>query len=189
MKRRTKLLKQWLRRVPGIMPARRRVLRKARNSTAMRRMVQKVFAVDTASAVPVDVTAGRVIGGVGTESLPVVLVVVVGADVDTLEEVVDETARLQLLSAGFRPVIVTDVDAFAAIRRYGYPVELLIDREAWAAQSQSGLWEEYVRDRIGLLFATYRATASVSAGPTGFDDAARLLLSAIRSAGAVAPSE
>jgi hypothetical protein len=169
------------------MPTRRRILRRARNSPGVRRLVQKVFAVDTASAVPVDVSSGRLVGGVGTESLPVVLVVVIGADAETIEEIVDETARQQLIGAGFRPVIVTDAQAFAAIRRYGYPVELLVGRSGWEQSVPS--WDEYARDRVALLFATYRATASVTAGPAGLDDAARLVLSSLRPPRAAMPGE
>lgn len=169
-------LRQWMKRVPGAQPTRRRVLRAVRGSSAMRSLIRQVYAVDTDSPVPVDVAPGTVLGGVGTEALPVVLVVVIGADADTVEATVDEVARLQLLGAGFRPVFVTDTPAFAATRRYGYPVELLPD----PVGSGDTSWNERVRERLALLFATYRATASVTLGPGGMDEPARLVLSSLR---------
>lgn len=180
MTARSRRFKQWVKRVPGVQPARRRVLRTVRTSTAMRTLVRNVFAVDTTSPVPLDVAPGTVLGGVGTESLPVVLVVMLGADPDRVEATVDEVARLQLLGAGFRPVFVTDTAAFGPMRRYGYPVELLVDPVGWESNGEDASWDEYARPRIALLFATYRATASVTLGPDGLDAPARLVLSSLR---------
>lgn len=171
------------RRVPGLRTARRRTLRRMRSSTRLRGLVKQIFAVDVDSSVPMDVTAGHLLGGVGTESRPVVLIVILGADSDTVERVVDEVAHIQLLGAGFRPVLVLDTPAFAATRRYGYPAELIISRSQWpdpALQENSNTWNEYARERVSLLFDTYRATASVSVGADGLDDADRLVLNALR---------
>ncbi|MFW6090830.1 MAG: hypothetical protein ACODAF_03085 [Actinomycetota bacterium] len=169
-------LRQWMKRIPGVQQARRRMLRAVRGSPAMRSLIRQVYAVNTESPVPVDVAPGNVLGGVGTEALPVVLVVVVGADTQTVEATVDEVARLQLLGAGFRPVFVTDTPAFAATRRYGYPVELLTE----PVGSGDALRNDRLRERLALLFATYRATASVALGPRGLDEPARLVLSSLR---------
>lgn len=183
MSARARLLSR-ARRLPGVMSARRRLVMRARNSAVLRRLAQRAFAVDATAAVPADVEPGRVIGGVGTESLPVVLVVAIGADTATLKNVVDETARLQVVSAGFRPVIVSDAEALAHIRRYGYPSELLISRSDWSGPSS---WDDYARERLALLFATYRASATVTAGRDGLDDASRLVLASLRPAAAHLP--
>lgn len=173
-------VRQWVKRVPGMQLTRRRMLRAVRSSPAMRSLVRQVYAVDTASPVPVDVAPGNLLGGVGTEALPVVLVVVIGADTETVEVTVDEVARLQLLGAGFRPVFVTDTPAFAATRRYGYPVELLTGPPTGSVTGRDAAWDEYARERVALLFATYRASASVTLGPDGLDKPARLVLSSLR---------
>lgn len=165
------------RRLPLVLSVRRRLVMLARNSTTLRRAAQLIFAVDSSATAPPDVAPGRVVGGVGTESLPVVLVVVIGADAATLNSVVDETARLQISTAGFRPVIVSDADALAHIRQYGYPAELLISRSEWSGPPS---WDEYARERLALLFATYRASAAVTVGADGLDDASRLVLSSLR---------
>lgn len=172
--------RQWAKRVPGVQATRRRLLRAVRGSTAMRSLVRQVYAVDTAAPVPVDVAPGNLLGGVGTEALPVVLVVIVGADTETVGATVDEVARLQLLGAGFRPVFVTDTPAFAATRRYGYPAELLGESGAAEAKGGDSSATEHARERVALLFSTYRATASVTLGPGGLDEPARLVLSSLR---------
>ena len=181
MSARKRRLKQLAKRVPGIQPARRRVLRRARSSAAMRTLVKKVFAVEATSLTPLDVTAGKVLGGVGAESLPVTIVVMLNADAETVDRAVDEIAHLQLTLAGFRPVIVTDRPAFAAVRRYGYPAELLVPRDRWDSTEQGMSWDDYARRRIGLLFSTYRATTSVTIGPGGLDASSRLMLRSLRS--------
>lgn len=178
--RRTRM-KQLVKRIPGVQTARRRVLRSVRNSASARSLVRKVFAVEATSLTPLDVTPGRMLGGVGAEGLPVTLVVILGADVGTVGRTVDEVARLQLMSAGFRPVIVTDQPVFDAARRYGYPCELLIDPESWDPASQHVTWDEYARTRLSLIHATYRATASVTVGPGGLEPSARLVLNSMRS--------
>lgn len=167
-------------RLPGAGIARRRVVSWLRRSTTVRSLVKRVFAIDITASLPLDVTAGRVLGGVGTELLPVTLVVIVGADARTITATVDEVARIQLMMAGFRPVIVADVPAFAAARRYGYPFELLVPEFEWDAAEHETTWDEYVRRRIGLHFATYRATASITLGPDGLDHTSRLVLGSLR---------
>lgn len=180
--KRGRRIRQWARQVPGLRRVRRWVAQRLRSSEAVRSQVRRVYAVDTTSPVPLDVAPGRVLGGVGTESLPVTLVVIVGADSSTIIHTVDELARLQLMSAGFRPVIVTDRPAFGPIRRYGYPAELLLPPDQWDASDSGVTWGEYARRRIALLLATYRATATVPLGPAGLDERARLLLGSLRPA-------
>lgn len=173
-------LKRWVRKSPGVSRLARGTAARLRRSAAIRSAVKRIYAIDTASPAPVDVTAGRVLGGTGTESLPVTLVVVLGADGETIEATAGEVMRLQLMTAGFRPVFVTDRPVFAAFRRYGYPAELIVAEGEWDAAGYAGTWDEYARRRIGLLFETYRATASVTVGPAGLDRPARLLLNSLR---------
>ncbi len=182
MPRRGRRARQLVRRIPGLGPLQRRTVHAMRDSTTLRGLVRRLYALDNAMPVPLDVAPGKVLGGVGTEALPVTLVLVLGADRPTFEATVDGIARLQRVYAGFRPVIVTDQPAFAVTRRYGYPMELLLARESWDVDDQGQTWDEYARERIALLLATYRATASITLGPEGLDAEAALLLGALRSA-------
>lgn len=182
MPRRGRQVRQLTRRIPGVGPLRRRTVQAMRGNAALRALVKRVYSIDAALPVPLDVAPGRVLGGVGAEALPVTLVIVLGTDRPTFETTVDEIARLQLITAGFRPVIVTDQPSFAVVRRYGYPMELLSPRDLWEAEDTDTSWDEYARERIALVHATYRASASVTLGPDGLDWRGRLLLSSLRSA-------
>lgn len=163
-----------MRRMPGYRYARRAVLPRIRQSTGARSLVKRVFDVDAAQPAPLDVAAGNVIGGVGTERLPVVVVLLLGIPAERIERLVDEIAQLQLLSAGFRPVIVMEVPALAAARRYGYPVELLITADDWRDVHQS--WETYARLKLARILNTYRSAATVTIREDGIDEASRLIL-------------
>lgn len=165
---------RYVRRLPGYRYARRALLPKIRQSHSARLLVKRVFDVDASQPAPLDVGPGNVIGGVGTERLPVVIVLMLGVPAERVEPIVDEIAHLQLLSAAFRPVIVMDSPELAATRRYAYPAELLIARDAWTDPGQS--WDDYVRLRLSRIIATYRSSATVAVGPDGLDEANRLIL-------------
>lgn len=165
------------RRLPGYRYARRTILPRMRGSSTARALVKRVFDVDAAQRAPLDVSAGHLLGGVGTERLPVVVVVMIDVPAGQVREVVDEVAELQLLTAGFRPVFVLDVPEFAAVRRYGYPVELLIDEASWARDDQT--WQGYARARLAAVTSTFRSRATVTANRDGLDPTGRLLLSGL----------
>jgi hypothetical protein len=181
-------VRRYARRLPGFRFLRRTVLPKIRRSPTVRQFARRVFDIDVGRPAPMDVSAGNLLGGVGTESLPVVLVVIVGTASDQVSDIVDEVARHQLLGAGFRPVIVMDSPNFGAIRSYGYPVEHVIDRHSWVSDSDAS-WMDYVSARLQLLFDTYRATASIGVGPAGLDTASRLILRSLRAAHARPPQD
>lgn len=182
MSRQAKRIKQSVLGIPGVGPARRKAVAAARRNAVLRRLVRRLYLIDDDVPTPMDVSPGTVVGGMGWESLPVTLVVILGADPDTLEQTVDEVAVVQRVFAGFRPVLVTDQPCFRIARRYGYPIELLLAEAGWDEEEHGCAWLEYTRERVGLLFATYRATTSLVVGPDGLDDQARLLLSSLRPA-------
>lgn len=171
-------LKQHFRRLPGAGVAQERIPQLLRRSRAFRAIVRRAYAVDGSVRAPVDVAAGRVLHGSGTESLPVVLIVMLDADESTIDGTVDEVARIQLLSGGFRPVFATDTPAFAAMRRLGYPAELLIPANEWTNSEMT--WQEYARRTLALMFDGYQATASVTLGAEGLNSAARSVLGSLR---------
>lgn len=182
--RRVQRVKQTVKQIPGVGPARRRVLAAARGSSTLRELVRRLYHVDQGVPTPMDITAGTLVEGVGTETLPVTLVVVLGADEQGFERTVAEVARLQRVTAGFRPVLVTDHPGFPVVRRYGYPLELLVREQDFEPVVQGRTWEEYARARLALLLSSYRATVTVAVGPDGLDDPSRLLLSALRATAA-----
>jgi len=132
---------------------------------------------------PLELAAGRLLGGVGTERLPVVLLSLVGlADgngknpaVDgTVDAVIDDVAELQLLGAGFRPVFLLDALLFSRARSYGYVVELVTARTAWPGEPAD--WSEYLAARVASMTNTYGVSAVITVGPDGLDDVGRAVL-------------
>lgn len=168
-----------VRAVPGYPVARRRAIKTLRRSRTARELVKRVFDVEDGSgwSPPTDVASGRLVGGVGTESLPVVLVVMIGTPRDIAEQSIETIARLQLLGAGFRPVILLDRPMFGSIRQHGYPAELVPSEASWPSDAD---WSEHVRERIRLAMSTYRCSASLNIGEHGLDRSGELLLSALR---------
>ncbi len=154
---------------------RRRGVRALRRSPRARRLAQQIFAArPTAAGYPIDVTAGNLLGGVGTEQLPVVLVVALEVSPDQLSDIVDDIAAHQVQSAAFRPVFVIDTVTFGPTRRYGYPVELVTARRDWAGPDRS--WEEYLRQRLSSTRRHFRVSVAIQLGPAGLDPVSRALL-------------
>jgi hypothetical protein len=177
---------QFARQMPGYRWARRRAVPRIRRSTVARVLAYRLFAVGSrgsAGAAPPDLAGGRLLAGLGTERLPVILVSLVGltsgtgtntSSVKVVEAVIDEVAELQLLGAGFRPVFLLDMPAFSRARSYGYLVELVTPRTAWSGESAD--WSDYVAARIASMKKAYGVSAMITVGPDGLDDAARGVL-------------
>lgn len=178
--RRSRALARLARRAPGYSYARRTLLPRVRANTTVRGLAKRVFELDAAAGAIVDLAPGRLLGGIGTERLPVVAILALDVDERALGALVDEVARRQLMTAGFRPVIVSSTTDFVATQRYGFVTELLVDEESWPYPDRS--WQDYVTDRVASVVARYQCSATVVAGRDGLDDTGRLILSALRPA-------
>lgn len=158
-----------------------KILQRVQANATVRAATHRLLASSRMRVVPVDVAAGNLLASADASRLPVVLVILLGADSATIHRTVDEVADAQHRTAGFRPVFVTNSPAMAAARRYRYPAELLVSEDAWHPDQQGGVpWHEYATHRIDLMLTAYGATASVTVGPTGLDHAARLMLQSLR---------
>jgi hypothetical protein len=173
------------RRMPGYHWVRRRAVPRIRRSGAARTLAYRLFAAGSRGSVeaPLELAGGRLLTGLGTERLPVILVSLVGltngigtsaSSGQVVEAVIDEVAEMQLLGAGFRPVFLLDVPAFRQARSYGYLVELVTPRTAWSGESAD--WSDYVAARVASMTRTYGVSAMITAGPDGLNDAARGVL-------------
>jgi hypothetical protein len=171
------------RRMPGYHWVRRRAVPRIRRSSAARALAYRLFTAGARGSAhveaPLELAAGRLLTGLGTERLPVILLNLVGLTNDTgtnasseqvVEAVIDEVAEMQLLGAGFRPVFLLDVPAFSRARCYGYLAELVMPRTAWSGES--GDWSDYVAARIASMTRTYGVSAMITVGPHGLDEAA-----------------
>ena len=176
------------RRMPGYRWVRRRAVPRIRQSAAARTLAYRLFAMGSRGSAasleaPLELAAGRLLAGIGTERLPVILLSLVGladsvgdnaATSAVADAVIDDVAETQLLGAGFRPVFLLDTPAFSRVRSYGYPVELVTPRTAW--QGEPADWSEYVAARVASMTTTYGVSAMITVGPDGLDDAARGVL-------------
>ncbi len=161
---------------------RRQVLgRVQRNSTA-RELVNRVFEISDApgsntQVIPDCPPAGRLLAGRGVATLPVAVISLVGVPDGTVDEVVDEIARLQVLTAGFRPIFVLDGPQLGSPRRYGYVAEMLVSASAWNFPDQD--WEKYAAARISSITATYGAQLTMAVPASGLDRGSAVVLQSL----------
>ena len=176
------------RRMPGYHWVRRRAVPRIRRSSTARILAYRLFEAGSRGSArhveaPLELAAGRLLTGPGTERLPVILLSLVGlpngsgtnaSSAQAIDAVIDEVAEMQLLGAGFRPVFLLDFPAFSRARSYGYLVELVTPRTAWSGESAD--WSDHVAARVASMTRNYGVSAMITVGPDGLDDAARGVL-------------
>lgn len=136
-----------------------RVAGRLRDSRTAREVVSRVFDLDVTVGGSVFLSAGNLLAGHGLDNLPVVLVSLVGAVDDDVAEILERVAQEQVLTGGFRPVVLLDGDHFAEVRRYGYPVDYIVPESRWTAEDVT--WREYYRERLRAMRRDYGAVALV----------------------------
>lgn len=148
------------RRIPVGEQTASRIIGRIRTSTTARKVVSRVFDFETSpDASTVFLSSGNVLGGEGRDNLPVVLVSLLGGSDEVVAARLEQLAQEQLLTAGFRPVILIDADHFAAVREYGWPVEHVFSRTKWV-EGQAA-WDDYLARRLRQLRIGYSARAVV----------------------------
>lgn len=165
------------RRVPGYTRLRRSMLRRLRSSGLLKEVVSRIYSEGTKDERRIPRTyppPGNLLRGLGTESLPVVVVSLVSIPENSIDEIVDEIARIQLMSAAFRPVFVMDAAHLDSARRYGYAGELLLPSSPWPFPGVR--WIDYATNRVAEIHRRYDAIISIAVPPEGVPEAARLLL-------------
>lgn len=114
------------RRVPGYPFARRILIPRIRANTVFRAIAHRLWVTEvTVDGRGADLAAGNLLAGVGLQVLPVVMFALPDVPETELEPVVDDIAGIQLLTAGFRPVLLLGRPDFGAARKYGYVAELM----------------------------------------------------------------
>lgn len=136
-----------------------RVAGRVRDSRTAREVVSRVFDLDVTVGGSVFLSAGRLLGGQGLDNLPVVLVSLVGAAPDDVPTLLERVGQEQVLTGGFRPVVVLDADHFAEVRQYGWPVDFVVPEGAWTDSAVP--WREYFRERLRDMRRGYGAVALV----------------------------
>ncbi|NLG22391.1 MAG: hypothetical protein GX555_13290 [Actinomycetales bacterium] len=157
------------RRVPKAEEAALKVATALRGNQLARTAVSRAFDMDLEGiGGTVFLDGGTLLAGQGLDNVPVVILSLVGTPDDLVPERLEEIGQEQLLTAGFRPVLVVDGDHFGAIRRYGWPVELVLSEAQWDAdeslRDEAG-WEAYLVRRLQEIRRNYRAAALLEFGP------------------------
>jgi len=156
-----------VRRVPAAEAAAVRAVSGLRDSRLVREVVSRVLDLDGVGGT-VFLSAGHQLAGQGLDNVPVVILSLVGVADDQVPDLVEEIAREQVLTGGFRPVLVISADHFGTIREFGWPVELVIAEHTWSAQEHLGDdrgWEAYLERRLQQIRRHYRAVALMPFGP------------------------
>lgn len=146
----------------AFVPTRRpggRVAGRVRESRTAREVVSRIFDLDVTVGGAVFFSAGKLLGGQGLDNLPVVLVSLVGTADDDVPEVLEWVAKEQVLTGGFRLVVVLGSDHFANGRQYDWPVGFVVLEHSRADAEVA--WREYLRDRVRSMRRGYGAGAVV----------------------------
>ncbi|MDT0202926.1 hypothetical protein [Nocardioides sp. AE5] len=169
------------RRSPRVQKAAGKVLTKIRSSDNAREVVNRIFAGSRHrhSGPPRRYPpAGNLLAGTGLDHLPVAMVSLLATPAEQVDEVIDEIARLQVLTAAFRPIFVMTHPRLDAPRRYGWATELLISPEEWERSGWDETeepWEEYAAARIAQAIDLHDPALMVHVPAEGIDAAQRLL--------------
>lgn len=157
------------RRVPRAEATALKVATALRGSQLARTAVSRAFDMDLEGiGGTVFLHGGTLLAGQGLDNVPVVVLSLVGTPAELVPERLEEIGQEQLLTAGFRPVLVVDGDHFGAVRPYGWPVELVLSREQWEAQEHlrdDAGWDDYLVRRLQEMRRNYRAAALLEFGP------------------------
>ena len=157
------------RRVPRAEAAALKVASSLRGNQLARTAVSRAFDMDLEGiGGTVFVDGGNLLAGEGLDNVPVVVLSLVGTPAELVGERLEEIGLEQVLTGGFRPVLIIDGDHFGAVREFGWPVELVLSRAQWDAQEQlqdDAGWEAYLTRRMQAIRRNYRAAALLEFGP------------------------
>lgn len=146
-----------IRAIPGMNRFATTIVDMLRDSDTARKVFSRLFDTDvTGLSGAVFLKSGTLIAGHGRDNLPVVLISLVGVSEAHAPALLERIAQEQVLTGGFRPVIVIDSNLFSEVRQYGWAVDHVIPQDAWYADQP---WNEYISDRLIAMRRTYQAVA------------------------------
>lgn len=167
------------RRLRAYRTVRRQVLGRIQRSGTARELMHRVFEIAAVPGfntriIPDCPPPGRLLTGRGAEILPVAVISLLGVPGGAVDDIVDDIARLQVVTAGFRPIFVLDGPYLGSPRRYGYVAEMVVSAADWSFADQD--WEEYAAARMAAITATYGAQLTLAVPVTGLDLGATVVL-------------
>jgi hypothetical protein len=105
--------------------------------------------------------AGAHLRSPGTATLPIVALLALDCPEKVLSETLDRIATAQVLSGGFRVLVVSDRPVFAVTRKHGYPLELLVSQQDLATAQPGADWDDYVLGQVRDIVRDYGVRAVV----------------------------
>lgn len=158
-----------VRRVPVLESTAGRVLDRLRESQLVREIISRTFDLNSEGVGgTVFLRAGHQLAGQGLDNLPVVILSLVGTPEDEICDLLEQIAQEQVLTGGFRPVLVVSGDHFGAVREFGWPLEMVIAETEWSSQehlTDEDGWALYLERRLQQIRRDYQAVALVPFGP------------------------
>ncbi|HEX9713885.1 MAG TPA: glycosyltransferase [Actinomycetota bacterium] len=130
------------------------------------RLARLVLAGDeraAARAQSIPVNPGPEIDPVDAALLPVVMILSWQPTELALAELVARVEQVQRSRLTFKPLFVTDSDAFAIFRHHGYQFEFVMPRDLWEKLDHPLTWEEYRSQRLSQLMRDYAPQWTVTA--------------------------
>jgi hypothetical protein len=109
----------------------------------------------------IGITAGAHLGTAESDRLPILAVLTLDCADDELAAALDRLATAQVLTGGFRVLVIADRPVFGVTRRHGYPLELLPDRVHLAALEPGTDWDDAVLRRVQGIVRDYGVRAVV----------------------------
>lgn len=110
--------------------------------------------------------------GVPAGDVVTVLVVVLGADVDTLRTSLDDLAEVARRHGHLRLVVAVDGEHLAVVRRAGVLAEHLVDRASWERRRDGQEWTAYLQAKLATVrhdLGAQQVVVLPSSGTTGMD--------------------
>lgn len=186
--RRRQQVARMMRRIPGFQPGVKYVLPAIRRNPTLTDLAFRVFLPEHgAGTLPVPLHSGRYLQGRDLAFVPVVGIVAIGLSEEQIDRLLDEVAALQRTARSFRPLLVLDRPAFAAARRHGYVVEVVVPQEHWENHPQGAAvgdpewveWPDYLGERLAEIVDRYQLWHLVRAGRQGLDPIDLALLTSL----------
>jgi hypothetical protein len=96
-----------------------------------------------------------------TAALPIVALLALDCPDKVLADSLDRLATAQVLSGGFRVLVISDKPVFPVTRKHGYPLELIVSQQDLATAAPDADWEDFVLGQVRGIVRDYGVRAVV----------------------------
>jgi hypothetical protein len=104
---------------------------------------------------------------------PMIVIVAVGLDEETVRSSLRLLADIQLATASFRPLVISDMSTLEPARELGWSSERILSGPEYALTTGRSDWSTYLGARVSDVVDSYGATAVLPVPASGFAAADR----------------